>query len=124
MPARLALRLCRDWRRCGRSIDVNALPPLVIPGRAKREPGIHTPDRGYGFRAQPCGLPRNDDPVVSLRTCARQQPFLDRLDLQRQIFRIDAALREAAGDEPQPRLAGARIHVAQLLAVAETPDRA
>jgi hypothetical protein len=23
----------------------------VIPGRAKREPGIHTPDRGYGFRA-------------------------------------------------------------------------
>src|SRR6478609_1037814 len=25
-----------------------------------REPGIHTHDRGYGFRAQPCGLPRND----------------------------------------------------------------
>jgi hypothetical protein len=25
--------------------------PFVIPGRAKREPGIHTPDRGYGFRA-------------------------------------------------------------------------
>src|SRR5258707_9244656 len=24
----------------------------VIPGRAKREPGIHTPDRGYGFRAR------------------------------------------------------------------------
>jgi hypothetical protein len=24
---------------------------LVIPGRAEREPGIHTPDRGYGFRA-------------------------------------------------------------------------
>jgi hypothetical protein len=24
---------------------------LVIPGRATREPGIHTPDRGYGFRA-------------------------------------------------------------------------
>jgi hypothetical protein len=24
----------------------------VIPGRASwREPGIHTPDRGYGFRA-------------------------------------------------------------------------
>jgi hypothetical protein len=23
----------------------------VIPGRAEREPGIHTPDRGYGFRA-------------------------------------------------------------------------
>jgi hypothetical protein len=24
----------------------------VIPGRAAREPGIHTPDRGYGFRAR------------------------------------------------------------------------
>jgi len=23
----------------------------VIPGRAEREPGIHIPDRGYGFRA-------------------------------------------------------------------------
>ena len=26
-----------------------------------RGPGIHTPDRGYGFRAQPCGLRRNDN---------------------------------------------------------------
>jgi hypothetical protein len=26
---------------------------IVIPGRAKHEPGINTPDRGYGFRAQP-----------------------------------------------------------------------
>ena len=24
---------------------------FVIPGRAEREPGIHTPDCGYGFRA-------------------------------------------------------------------------
>jgi hypothetical protein len=24
---------------------------IVIPGHAKREPGIHTHDRGYGFRA-------------------------------------------------------------------------
>jgi hypothetical protein len=24
---------------------------LVIPGRAKREPGIHNHDREYGFRA-------------------------------------------------------------------------
>ena len=24
---------------------------IVIPGRAKHEPGIHTPHRGYGFRA-------------------------------------------------------------------------
>src|SRR6202044_2628456 len=53
---------------------------LVIPGRAKREPGIHTPYRGYGFRAQPCGPPRNDEwsncPRVSLllwsaRRCRR-----------------------------------------------------
>src|SRR3984957_5449660 len=55
---------------------------------------------------------------------ARQQPFLDRLDLQCQIFRVDAALRQAAGDEPKARLAGARIHVAQFLALAEAPDRA
>src|SRR5712691_1231557 len=59
------------------------------------------------------------------RTCnPRQQPFLDRLDLQRQIFRVDTALREAAGDEPQAGLAGARIHVAQLLGLAKPPDRA
>jgi hypothetical protein len=25
--------------------------PVVIPGRAKREPGIHNHDREYGFRA-------------------------------------------------------------------------
>src|ERR1700720_2242208 len=24
---------------------------FVMPGGAQREPGIHTPDRGYGFRA-------------------------------------------------------------------------
>jgi len=27
------------------------LPQRVIPGRAKREPGIHNHDREYGFRA-------------------------------------------------------------------------
>ena len=43
---------------------------------------------------------------------ARQQAFLDRLDLQREMLRADAALREAAGDEPQAGLSGARIHVA------------
>ncbi len=41
--------------------NARGLSPLVIPGRAKREPGIHIPDRGYGFRVQPCGLPRNDE---------------------------------------------------------------
>jgi hypothetical protein len=29
---------------------------LVIPGRAQREPGIHTPDGGYGFRARSASL--------------------------------------------------------------------
>src|SRR5665213_3993728 len=55
---------------------------------------------------------------------ARQQAFLDRLDLQRQILRIDPALREAACDEPQAGLTGARIHIAQFLFLAESPDRA
>ena len=50
-----------------------------------------------------------------------QKPFLDRLDLQRQVLRSDAALGEAAGDQPQAWLAGARVHVAQFLPVAETP---
>jgi hypothetical protein len=27
------------------------IPSVVIPGRAKREPGIHNHDREYGFRA-------------------------------------------------------------------------
>ena len=31
-------------------------------------------------------------------------------------------MREAAGDEPQPRLRGAGVHVAQFLPFAETPD--
>src|SRR5436190_2218924 len=35
--------------------------PIVIPGRATwREPGIHTPDRGYGFRVRA-------DPVIGPR---------------------------------------------------------
>src|SRR5260221_1049187 len=54
----------------------------------------------------------------------RQQPFLDRLDLQCQIFRVDPALREAPGDEPEAGLRGARVHVAQFLPLAKTPDRA
>jgi hypothetical protein len=28
-----------------------AIHLFVIPGRVEREPGIHTPDGGYGFRA-------------------------------------------------------------------------
>jgi hypothetical protein len=34
----------------------------VIPGRASwREPGIHTPDGGYGFRARRFAASRNDE---------------------------------------------------------------
>jgi hypothetical protein len=33
------------------------LSGFVIPGRAQREPGIHTPDRGYGFRARAARAP-------------------------------------------------------------------
>jgi len=54
---------------------------------------------------------------------ARQQSNLDRFDLQRQIFRIDAALRQAAGNEPEPGLWGSCVHVAQFLSLAESPDR-
>jgi len=44
------------------------------------------------------------------------------LDLQGEIARVDPALREAAGDEPQARLRRAAEHVAQLLVVTESPD--
>src|SRR6266852_9561697 len=37
---------------------------------------------------------------------------------------MDAALRQTAGDEPQAGLRSARVHVAQFLALAESPDRA
>jgi hypothetical protein len=40
------------------------------------------------------------------------------------MFRVDAALGEAAGDEPKAWLRRAREHVAQFLAFAESPDRA
>ena len=53
-----------------------------------------------------------------------QQSDLAGLDLQREIFRVDAALGEAAGDEPEAGLRGARIHVAQFLVLAKSPDRA
>src|ERR1700751_479773 len=77
-----------------------------------------------------CGIlhrPANPRSPGSMSRSTRapwQQPFLDRLDLQRQIFRVDAALREAAGDEVESRLRRAHIHVAQLLAVAKSRDRA
>src|SRR6266446_11002803 len=39
-------------------LDPNAMPNFVIPGCATwRRPGIHTPDRGYGFRARAAARP-------------------------------------------------------------------
>ena len=41
--------------------------PIVIPGRASwREPGIHTHDGGYGFRARRFASPRNDERVEDI----------------------------------------------------------
>src|SRR5690606_36302300 len=54
----------------------------------------------------------------------RHQSFFDRLDLQRQIFGVDAALREAAGHEPEPLLCGALPHVAHLAVLADAPHLA
>src|ERR1700736_1811792 len=83
---------------------------LWIPGSRFARPGMTTlslRERRIRFGCNP-----------------RQQAFLDRLDLQRQMLRADPALRQAAGDEPQAGLAGAGVHVAQFLLVAKTPDRA
>jgi hypothetical protein len=45
---------------------------LVIPGRASwREPGIHTHDGGYGFRARRGAAPRNDEGVGGTRPHSR-----------------------------------------------------
>src|SRR5688572_10526395 len=59
-----------------------------------------------------------------LSRAARQQPGLDGLDLQGHVPGVDAALREAAGHEPEPGLRRALEHVAQLLVGAESPHRA
>src|SRR5262249_58286491 len=53
----------------------------------------------------------------------RQQADLAGLDLQREVFRVDAALGEAAGDEPQAGLRGAHEHVAELVPAVESPHR-
>ena len=69
---------------------------------------------------------QQDHPSPLVRSVAAlpQQPQLARLDLQAEIFGVDAALGKASGDEPQARLGRAHEHVAQLLALAKTPDRA
>src|SRR5512145_2444681 len=53
-----------------------------------------------------------------------QQPRLAGLDLERERPGVDAALGQAAGDEPQTRLRSAGEHVEQFLVVAESPDGA
>src|SRR5262249_59478083 len=52
-----------------------------------------------------------------------QQAHLAGLDLEAEISRVDAALREAARDEPKARLRRSREHVAQFLPIAESPNR-
>src|SRR5437899_9549810 len=53
-----------------------------------------------------------------------QQPQLRRLDLQCEVLRVDAALGQAPGDEPEAGLRRLHEHVTQLLVLAEAPDRA
>lgn len=47
----------------------------------------------------------------------RQQPFLDRLDLQADVARVLPAPGEAAADEPQPRLCRVRLYIGDADAV-------
>src|SRR3954470_24589350 len=51
-----AMPNCMDSARSSR-VGWPAYLCTVIPGRAEREPGIHTHDRGYGFRLSPSGCP-------------------------------------------------------------------
>src|ERR1700751_2183848 len=46
------------------------------------------------------------------------------LDLQGQIFRVDAALRQTAGNEPEAPLRRPLVHVVELAIGADTPHRA
>src|SRR5215470_7537952 len=53
-----------------------------------------------------------------------QQARLTGLYLQAEILGVDATLGKTAGDKPEAWLGGAHEHVAQLLVITETPDRA
>ena len=70
------LRSSRGVPNCRSCLDFNQ-GLTVIPGCAAwRRPGIHTPDRGYGFRARDFVAPRNDgDSVFYVST----SPVLDPL---------------------------------------------
>src|SRR3954469_3336092 len=66
--------------------------------------------------------PRSRPPTSA--SLAIDDAGFDGLDLEREVFGVDPALREAAGDEPQAGLRRALEHIAQLLSFAEAPDRA
>src|SRR5262252_2131940 len=55
---------------------------------------------------------------------SRQQARFASLYLQCEILGVDAALGKTPSDEPEAGLRGARKHVAQLLFIAESPNRA
>src|SRR5690348_8425585 len=58
--------ICRLYRLAWQTLS------FVIPGRAPWcEPGIHTPGRGYGFRARDFVAPRNDDAIWSYTAILR-----------------------------------------------------
>src|SRR5690606_34354448 len=90
-------------------------------GRLSSE-GVKNP--GLGGDAGPRRADGARAPVPALPGASRHQAELARLDLHRERLRVDAALREAAGDEPESGLGGRAPHVAQLALRVEAPDRA
>src|SRR5689334_1081617 len=60
--------------------------------------------------------------AIRLGADVRKQTRLAGLDLEAEISGVYPALGEAAGDEPEPGLSGAREHAAQLLSLAKPPD--
>src|SRR5262245_47435164 len=86
-----------------------------------RRPSVRVGERvRLDSRLRPFGVaPRN----IRVGACTRQEASLGGPDLKAEIFGVDPALGEAAGDEPEPGLPGAREHAAQFLLLAEAPDR-
>src|SRR5688500_13874350 len=97
-----------DAIRCARSGSAR------ISGSTKRRPGMSAMPAVRNTRVE----------VSLIHELPRQQSCLARLDLQREVFRIDPALGKAPRDEPQAGLPAAREHVAQFLPCVESPDRA
>src|ERR1700716_4160346 len=93
-------------------------PTTVIPGCAAwRRPGIHTPDRGYGFRAREFVAPRNDETDGDLSLRCRHHDFHD---MRR--FEIDADAgphRWILGVDP---FVPGAVHLALPLHVSDVDD--